>query len=65
MRNEYEKIYAKLKEQAPHRNYEWFQAYGKPGMKNGLMVFLNFRFHILKKLKIQSELQFPVATQVV
>ena len=38
MRSEYEKIYAKLKEQAPHRNYEWFQAYGKPGMKNGLMV---------------------------
>ena len=25
MRNEYKKIYEKLKEQAPHRNYEWFQ----------------------------------------
>ena len=38
MRNEYEKIFTKLQEQAPNRNYEWFQAYGKPGRKNGLMV---------------------------
>ena len=38
MKKYVEKIYEKLKEQAPHRNYEWFQPYGKPGMKNGLMV---------------------------
>ena len=38
MKKEYQSIFEKLKQRGESQKYEWFQAYGDPDLKNGLMV---------------------------
>ncbi|MBQ9335835.1 MAG: hypothetical protein IJS14_00880 [Lentisphaeria bacterium] len=38
MKKEYQSIFEKLKQRGGNQIYEWFQAYGDPNLKNGLMV---------------------------